>query len=437
VARVSSRAVTSPYSVAPTVRSTEETWAATTVAQLSHLPESDRKLVRAHLKAAGARSGQDWAVQFAGRVGGFVLLSAILFASAIGAVAWSGRVSSERSAAAITAASYLVIALVALPGLLRRGYWISDHFNRIRPDAFKRFLRYYIPVLAIMGLVYIIANTRAFNGKSAARTEASFYLAEFIAFATVTALGFVIAYLATVSLYAASLNAPASPKVLLWAAELTMTIVTGLLVTRRTRNVGGNIHLDSGMLRLLNCAVTMEDLAKEPVPAPAHVIKELILRLEIAARDLEVYAVRRVPRLDIATRRITAEDGTRLASIIRCRKASLALAITPCVYTEVASTITRVLLAWSRAESADLEAMVRSAPTVERASVARRLASRVWQALLLAAAGVVLPFLPIYTANPQAGADARYALITAAVVALATGSVPVWDTIEKSLQPAS
>jgi hypothetical protein len=63
------------------------------------------------------------------------------------------------------------------------------------------------------------------------------------------------------------------------------------------------------MLRLLNCAVAINELAKRSGPAPSQTVKELILRLEIAAQDLELYAVKRVPRFDIATRHIAADDG--------------------------------------------------------------------------------------------------------------------------------
>lgn len=59
-----------------------------------------------------------------------------------------------------------------------------------------------------------------------------------------------------------------------------------------------------------------------------------------------------------------------------------------------------------------------------------RVASRIWKVVLLAAAAIVLPFL-LYHGYQAAAAGLRTALIIAAVMTLATGSVPTWDTIGK------
>jgi hypothetical protein len=423
--------------IAPTARSLEESWAGKEAAQLDLPGKADHALFQARLEAAGARSGQDWATRFADRIAGFAALSAIQFAALIGALSWSGRISSERFPAAVTAAAYMLIALVATPGVWNRGHRISDHFDRIRPGSSRRFLCCYITALALIAAVYIVANTRAFRPGTGVEHDSLFYLTEFAAFAVVTVLGFITAYLAVTFIYPSLVEVPPAPEVLVWVCELAGTPVTGRLPAGRRRRDPGNRHLDSGMLGLLSCAVAVNELAKGSGPAPAETVKGLIVRIEMAAQELEIYAIERVPRFDLTTRRIAADDGVRLASVARGVKAPLARAIGPQDYAAAASAITRMLLAWSRPGSSELDMLVRDAPGVKKIFLPRRLAGRLWQAALLALAGVALPLLPIYTTNQAAGTSARYALFTAAVVALATGSVPVWETIEKNLQPAS
>jgi hypothetical protein len=191
------------------------------------------------------------------------------------------------------------------------------------------------------------------------------------------------------------------------------------------------------MLKLLDCALAVDGMARGSCPAPADSVRKLLSNLEASAQALELYAIKRVPRLDLATRRIAADDGARLASIVRGNKAPLARAIGPRDYSAVAAAITRLLSAWSNPRAGQLEIILHETPTLKRPSLLRRLAARIWKALLLASAGAVIPFLPIYEADHAAGASARYALLAAAIVALANDSVPVWDTIQKSMQPDS
>ena len=80
-----------------------------------------------------------------------------------------------------------------------------------------------------------------------------------------------------------------------------------------------------------------------------------------------------------------------------------------------------------------MEAISSNAGALQPTPLLRRLTSRVWNAILLATASVVLPFLPIYNNDHAAGTQVRYALLTAAVLALLTGTGSVWDTIEKNL----
>ena len=64
----------------------------------------------------------------------------------------------------------------------------------------------------------------------------------------------------------------------------------------------------------------------------------------------------------------------------------------------------------------------------------QRAVGRIWNAVLLAAAAIFLPLLPIYNNNHAAAAGLRYALFTAAVLALAAQGSPASDTIQGALE---
>ena len=164
------------------------------------------------------------------------------------------------------------------------------------------------------------------------------------------------------------------------------------------------------------------------------VVIAVILTLEAAAADIEQYAVDRVPRLDTATRRRARQDGVQLASVIRDAKALLARAVHPRNYLTVAGSLTGFLVAWAHSDKSDFTTLINGGSAVARVSLWRRAASRVWNAALLAAAGVVLPLLPIYKTDHAAAAGLRYALFTAAVLALATGGTQASGTIERNLE---
>jgi hypothetical protein len=419
-------------------RSAEGTWAAEAAARLSFVAEKDHDLVEARLKAAGMRSGTDWAVLFGGRIAGFVLWTAVLFASAIGVISWGARIPARHLPAAITAVSYLLIIAVAMPGFSSLSHRIADHFNRIAAGVYRRFIVRYTLILTAIAILYVVANAVSFNAKLVSSATILFYWKEFEAFLEVTLLGFIFAYPAVACCYAVFLEKPISIRTLIGAGELMVTAVSGRIpALRRSADRGGDPCLDSGMLRLLECVVSIGELRNGTGPAPRQTVKNLITGLELAASDLESYAVRRVPWSDLATRRAAAEDGARLAGQVRRTKAPLARAIDPRDYVDIAVSAAAVLVAWAHADDGSFEELIRDAPTPGRVSLWRQFLNRVWQAIVLAAAAVVVPFLPVYSGDHAAGGDARYALLTAAVAALATGSVPVWDTIEKALQPAS
>lgn len=141
-------------------------------------------------------------------------------------------------------------------------------------------------------------------------------------------------------------------------------------------------------------------------------------------RTLEQYAVDGVPRFDAATRHLVHQDGALLASMIRSAKAPVARAVHPCNYTTVAAILIRFLLAWAHSEPSDFTAAMGSNASTRQMPLWRRLVGWIWSAVLLAAAAVGLPLLPIYNDNHAAAAGLRYALLTAAVLALAAQGSP-------------
>jgi hypothetical protein len=160
----------------------------------------------------------------------------------------------------------------------------------------------------------------------------------------------------------------------------------------------------------------------------------VILDLELTAADMERYALERVPRSDTVTRRIARQDGVRLALPIREAKAPLARAVRPSDYMTVATRLAGFLLAWAGSGQNDLTTMTSGDASVGGMSVWQRVAKRIWNAVLLAAAAIVLPLLPIYDNDHAAAAGLRYALISAAVLSLVTRAGPVADTIQRNIE---
>ena len=141
-----------------------------------------------------------------------------------------------------------------------------------------------------------------------------------------------------------------------------------------------------------------------------------------------------MPRSDALPVTSPRQDGTRLAWAIRDAKAPLARAIHPHDYTAVATRLAGLLLIWADSGQSDLTTMISGGSSVVGISRWRRLISRIWNAVLLVAAAIVLPLLPIYTNDHTAAAGLRYALITAAVLSVATGGAPAADTIQRNLE---
>jgi hypothetical protein len=127
------------------------------------------------------------------------------------------------------------------------------------------------------------------------------------------------------------------------------------------------------------------------------------------------------------------KDGAQLAGLIRAAKAPLARALHPDEYSAVSKALTQILAAWCDPSSGGFADLVGAAPAPDRLPLWRRAGSRIGNAVLLAAAGIVLPALPVYSHQQAAAAGARYTLLTAAVFALATGKVTAWDTVSTTL----
>jgi hypothetical protein len=262
-----------------------------------------------------------------------------------------------------------------------------------------------------------------------------YYVHEFTAFTAVTALGFMIAYLTLAYAYASALQKPGSSETLSWAGTLAASAITACFpVARNSPSPAGNPCLDSGLLRLLDCTVTIDELGKAHHLADSRTVKSVILNVELAAADIEQYAVSRVPRFDTTTRRLARQDGVHLASVIRDAKAPIARAVHPRNYTTVAAALAGFLLVWARPDQSGLATMITGDASTSRTPLWQRIAGRIWNAVLLAAGGIFLPLLPIYHGDPAAAAGLRYALFTAAVLALATQGAPASDIIQRNLE---
>jgi hypothetical protein len=121
--------------------------------------------------------------------------------------------------------------------------------------------------------------------------------------------------------------------------------------------------------------------------------------------------------------------GTQLAAILRDAKVSIACAADPRDLAAVAADLADFLLMWARHQGINVAMAATDTPTVS-IPLWSRAVSRFWKAALILAAAVALP-LVLYHGHQAAAAGLRSALIIAAVMTLATGSVPSWDSIDK------
>ena len=323
-------AAASPVAVSTAAASAQEHWAEVMAERLTCLDDADREVILTQLKNAGIRAGLDFTGRFAVRVFSSAFWSGVIFASVIGVVLWGMRIPSRHGPAATTAAAYLLIVLVAAPACRNQTRPILSNLQRISSNALRNFLKLYLPIVAMAVILYCVAYAGSFNSATKSPISFVFYLQESAAFAVLTSLGIVIAYLALAYSYAGALGGLASTEAIGWAGTLAATAFTAWLPAPcDSRLHAGNRHFDSGMLRLLDCTITINDLSHEQTLPDSRTIKSVILDLELAAADIEQYAVSRVPRTDTATRRQARLDGFRLASVIRRTKAPVARAVHP------------------------------------------------------------------------------------------------------------
>jgi hypothetical protein len=432
---VTSRAApTVPISVFAAAASAQERWVETEAARLTCLDQSDRELIATQLKPAATRTAADWTARFAVHVSRFTLSSGLVFASVIGAALWATRIPSRHLAAATTAAAYLMIAVVALPVCWGQARRILDQLDRISARASRDFLVLYLAAMAAAALLYSIVNASAFKTTATSQEPALFYVIEFIAFVVVTAVGWLVAYLLTAYAYASALQKSAGSQALSWVEVLAAMAVPVRFPAAHTSVPAGNPRLDSALLGLLRCVASIDGLGNGQGLANSRSVRSVILDLELTAADMERYALERVPRSDTVTRRIARQDGVRLALPIRDAKAPLARAVRPSDYMTVAARLAGFLLAWADSGQNDLTTMTSGDASVGGMSAWQRVAKRIWNAVLLAAAAVVLPLLPIYNNDHAAAAGLRYALISAAVLSLVTRAGPVTDTIQRNIE---
>jgi hypothetical protein len=424
-----------PISVFAAAVAAQERWVETETARLTGLDQCSRELIAAQLKPAATRSAADWTIRFVAHVSRFALSGGLVFASVIGAALWATRIPGRQVPAATTAAAYLVIAVVTLPVCRGQARRILLQLDRISNKASRDFLKLYSFAMATAALLYSIVNASAFKTATSRQEPSLFYVREFVAFAEVSALGWLLAYLVTAYGYASALRKSAGGQGLSWAQALAATAVTAWLPSARTSLAPvGNPRLDSTLLRLLGSAASIDGLGRRECLASARTVRSVILDLELAAADIEQYAVERVPRSDILTRRIARQDGVRLASAIRDAKAPLARALCPRDYTAAAARLVGLLQAWADPGRSDLTTIIGDDAGVRRIALWQRVVGRIWNSVLLAVAATVLPLLPIYNDDHAAAAGLRYALLTAAVLSIATHSAPAADIIERNVE---
>src|SRR6202043_555499 len=103
---------------------------------------------------------------------------------------------------------------------------ILDQLDRISGKASRSFLALYLSALVTAALLYSIVNASALKTAGSGQESSLFYVIEFVAFAVVTALGWLIAYLVTAYAYASALQKSAGSQALSWAEVLAATTVT-------------------------------------------------------------------------------------------------------------------------------------------------------------------------------------------------------------------
>ena len=365
-----------------------------------------------------SRSGR-----FARHVAQFALWSGLLFASSIGAVVWAIGVPDRNAPAAETAAAYSLIAVSSLFGVRAEGQRFLDQLRRLPTTASDRgraFVASYTAVFLLAALVYG-GLVEARLHRAASTHLLLFSLGdEFGAFLLVAAFGVAIAYVISALAYADAIGPRTARQTMLWPLQL--------FASRPTPSPSReNVRLDSAMLSLLEAATRTAG-----IPSRRETIS-IIGLLERSAADAERYALARVPRLDRATRSLAHKEGAKLAGLIRATKLPLACAIHRTDYEDAVAAMTSVLRAWSEQTGKGLATLVDAAPTLERRPFWRRVGGQVWNAVLLAAAGIALPLLPAYSHEQAAAQGVRYSLLTAAVFALLTGKVTAWYSVSSGL----
>ena len=411
-------------------------WVDEQAARLRCSDQADRSCIVSTLKNAAARTAADWTVSFSARVSGFALWSGVVYASAIGAALWASRIPEIGSPAAATAAAYLAIVAVAIPSCRVQGRRVLEHLRRTSSRTPPAVLIQYLAIMLVSAIVYGVANISTFNLAADRHVSAGFYAGEFAAFVIVTAIGYVVAYLTLVYIYASTIKGPkAAGRALSWSALLAATAITSwALGANGSLPRPGNRRLDSGMLILAGCAARVNEFSRCGGLADSDAVRSTILALDLAAADIANYAIGRVPRFDTAIRRRARHDGSVLASVIQEAKTALACAVHPDDYAETAIALTHFILAWSRpgdrtiAKTADRDSRPALPPLWQR------IVGRVWNAALLAAGGIGLPLLPLYHGEQAAAASLRYALLTAAILALASGGGTTSDIIQRNVE---
>jgi hypothetical protein len=365
-----------------------------------------------------SRSGR-----FVRHIGQFTLWSGLLFASVIGAVVWAIGVPDRNAPAAETAAAYSLIAVSSFFGVRAEGQRFVDQLRRLPTsgsDRGKAFVASYTAVFLLAALVYG-GLVEARLHRAASTHLLLFSLGdEFGAFLLVAAFGVAIAYVICALAYADAVGPRTARQTMLWPLLLFASRPT----PPPSRE---SMRLDSAMISLLEAATRTAG-----IPGRRETVS-IIGLLERSAADAERYALARVPFLDPATRSLAHKEGAKLAGLIRATKLPLACAIHRTDYDDAVAAMARVLRAWSEQTGKGLATLVDAAPTLERRPLWRRVGGQVWNAVLLAAAGIALPLLPAYSHEQAAAQGVRYSLLTAAVFALATGKVTAWDSVSSGL----
>jgi hypothetical protein len=363
------------------------------------------------------------ASRFVRDIAQFALWSGLLFASGIGAVVWAIGVPDRNAPAAETAAAYSLIAVSSLFGVRAEGQRFLDHLRRLPTAGSDRGKAFAVSCTAVFLLAAVVYGGLVEERlHRAASTHLLFFSLgdEFGAFLLVAAFGVAIAYVICALAYADAVGPRTVRQTILWPLLLFASRPT----PPPSRE---NLRLNSAMLSLLQAAARTAGN-----PSQSETVS-IIGLLERSAADAERYAVARVPFLDPATRSLAHKEGAKLAGLIRATKLPLACAVHQTDYEDAAADMTRILRAWSEQTGKGLATLVDAAPTLERRPLWRRVGGQVWNAVLLAGAGIALPLLPAYSHEQAAAQGVRYSLLTAAVFALVTGKVTAWDSVSSGL----